>query len=148
MPVHSPTTLGLCCHICLSRSLSILTLLFSPMLTVLNLSSTFSTHFNLTTWSFPLFRHDSLQTWTHRSHFFLLLLLNTSACPYVCVPVHVWWYVQKKKLSNHVPETTTTQAVPSLSRGRTCKKKNFQTTTQSVPSLSKTTTGFGHCVYL
>ena len=25
-----------------------------------------------------------------------------------------------KKLSNHVPETTTTQAVPSLSRGRMC----------------------------
>ncbi len=38
----------------------------------------------------------------------------------------------KKKLSNCVPETTTTQAVPSLSRARRCvavraKKKNFQT---------------------
>ena len=40
---------------------------------------------------------------------------------------------KNKKLSNSVPETTTTQAVPSLSRARTCKKLfflNFQTTSQ------------------
>ena len=38
------------------------------------------------------------------------------------MPVVAWPYVQTppKKLSNRVPETTTTQAVPSLSRGRTC----------------------------
>ena len=55
----------------------------------------------------------------------------------------------KKKLSNRVPETTTTQAVPSLSCARTCmavrawpyvqkkKKKNFQTTTQAEEEKKK-----------
>ena len=61
------------------------------------------------------------------------------------MPVRVWPYVQKKKkISNRVPETTTTQAVPSFSYARTCvavrgwpymqkiknNKKNFQTTCQ------------------
>ena len=52
--------------------------------------------------------------------------------------VRAWPYVRgrtkktkQKKLSNRVPETTTTQAVPSLSRARTCvavcAKKNKKT---------------------
>ena len=48
-------------------------------------------------------------------------ILNTSACPYVrgrtCVALRA---KKKKQLSNRVPETTTTQAVPSLSHARTC----------------------------
>ena len=32
---------------------------------------------------------------------------------------------KQKKLSNRVPETTTTQAVPSLSRARTCVARKF-----------------------
>ena len=78
-------------------------------------------------------------------------IISTSACPYVrghmCVAVHA---KKTKKLSNHVPETTTTQAVPSLSRARTCvairawpyvQKKKLSnhvpetTTTQAVLSL-------------
>ena len=66
----------------------------------------------------------------------------------------------KKKLSNRLPETTTTQAIPSLSRARMCVavrawpyvQKNKQTkkklsnrvpettTTQAVPSLSRART--------
>ena len=67
------------------------------------------------------------------------------------MPVGAWLYVQtkknKKKLSNRVPETTTTQAVPSLSRARTCvlvvawpyvgekkeKNKYFKTACQKQP---------------
>ena len=60
--------------------------------------------------------------------------MAVGACPYVrgrtCK--------QTKKLSNRVPETTTTQAVLSFSRARTCvavhaknkNKKNFQTASQ------------------
>ena len=59
----------------------------------------------------------------------MYVCIYTSACPYVCgrpcVPVRMWPSVRgrtwgKKKLSNRMPETTTTQAVPSLSRARTC----------------------------
>ena len=77
-----------------------------------------------------------------------LLRLTILVRARTCVAVHAKNKEIKinKKLSNRVPETTTTQAVPSLSRARTCvairawpyvqkETKNFQTTTQAVPSL-------------
>ena len=50
--------------------------------------------------------------WLHLSYFTIAL---TSACPYVRGRT-----CKKNKLSNRMPETTTTQAVPSLSHARTC----------------------------